>query len=75
MFAVKLSWYKTFSITDVLGVRTQEATNWSTLRGCLDMYKEKLRKPLKMKIIYRIKFKTLFLWQLIFLTNLQLKIH
>lgn len=62
MFAVKLSWYKTFSITDVLGVRTQEATNWSRLRGCLDVYKEKLSKLLKMKTIYRIEFKTLFLW-------------
>lgn len=62
MFAVKLSWYKTFSVTDVLDVRTQEATNWSRLRVCLDMYKEKLSKPLKMKIIYRIEFRALLLW-------------
>lgn len=62
MFAVKLKWYKMLSITDVLGVRTQEATNWSRLRGRLDMYKKKQGKPLKMKITYRIDFKALFLW-------------
>lgn len=62
MFAVKLSWYEMLSITDVLGVRTPEATNWSKLRGCLDVYKEKLSKTLKMKITYRIEFKALFLW-------------
>lgn len=61
MFAVKLSWYKMLSITGVLGVRTQEATNWSRLRGCLDVYKEKLSKPFKMKTTYRIELKALFL--------------
>lgn len=61
MFAVRLNWYKMLSITDVLGVRTQEQTNWSRLRGCLEVYKEKQSKPLKMKITYRTEFKALFL--------------
>lgn len=61
MFAVRLNWCKMLSTTDVLGVRTQEATNWPRLRGWLDAYEEKQGKPLKMKITYRTALKALLL--------------